>query len=624
MKRRVTIPLLALAFIAGPMLLDSALQAQNNITFRVNMSIQAREGKFNIGTDIVRVAGSFNDWGNSKDTLKKGATDSIYSKAISLPTGAIQYKFLKTLRGGSDWEGGDNKQYTVVAGAQTLPVVWFDNDSVFTPAANVPVTFRVNMRVKMLEGGFRPDLNDIVRVAGSINDWGNSKDTLKKGATDSIYSKTVTLLEGTNVQYKYLKTLRGGLDWEGGDNKAYTVPIGGGTVPLGFFDNDSVVNTPIQGNILYRVDMSAYNTLGWFRRTQGDSMQVRGAFNSWGGTRMTRVAGSEVYEAFIPYDGFTFDDIDYKFYMKLDSAGAVARFPGWNTDRDGVNYEHPAERGDGNRKFNLGTGGNLQTPQIFFSSIHPNGIIKAGDTVTVTFRYDMRPAMTYIDKFVRGVDTAKVVWFDRAQRFAQGNPPDIILRDDGTSGDAVANDSIYSGRLTIRGPAHYNLMYYMTYVHGGAQTGSVSEGGGLGVQKPFRSRFIQPLGTQTFPRNYTMPIDVWQKSPPMPGETPPFAVATSVYVDEHLGPPMIYELAQNYPNPFNPSTRIRYTLPQQAKVKLSIYNLLGQKIATLVDEVQVAGNYVALFEGQHIPTGVYFYQLEAGNFREVKKMLLLK
>ncbi len=634
MNRKLSYSFLALAIFIAPEVILSVARAQNNVTLRVNMSIMMREGKFQPGSsDIVRVAGGFNNWGSSTDTLKStGPTDSIYTKTVSLATGAIQYKFLKTLRGGLDWEGDQptaskNREYTVASGVQTLPVVWFNNDSVFVAAAQVPATFRVNMRVKILEGSFRADLGDIVRVAGGFNNWGSSTDTLKRGTADSIYSKTINLQEGSAIQYKFLKTLRAGLDWESSPptssgNREYTVPTGGGTIPLVYFDNDSVVNTPISGNILWRVNMTTYSQLGWFRRTSGDSMEVRGPFNGWNGNKMSRVPGTETYELSLPYSGFTFDDVDYKYFMRLDSAGAVARFPGWNNNRDGVNYEHPAERGDGNRKLNYSTGGNLQAPLYNFSSIPTAGIIKAGDTVTVTFRYDMRPSMRYIDPFNKATDVAKIVWQDALSKAAQGNPPDLILKDDGIAPDAVAGDSIYSGRMNIVGPAHYNLQYTLTYTH--AAGGAVSEGGGLGVQNPFRSRFVQPIAAQKWPRNYTSPIDVWQKGAPMPAETPPFDPLSDVAIGENVGPPVVYTLFQNYPNPFNPSTLIRYTLPREAHVRLSVFNLLGQEIALLINELQPAGNYVALFEPKGLPSGVYFYHLEAGSFHDVKKMLLLK
>lgn len=93
--------------------------------------------------------------------------------------------------------------------------------------------------------------------------------------------------------------------------------------------------------------------------------------------------------------------------------------------------------------------------------------------------------------------------------------------------------------------------------------------------------------------------------------------------------PRAFELEQNYPNPFNPETSIRYALLTNARVKLDIYNPLGQKIATLVDENQVAGNYLAKWNGRNdsgqlVSSGVYVYRLEAGDFLESKKMLLLK
>ncbi len=93
--------------------------------------------------------------------------------------------------------------------------------------------------------------------------------------------------------------------------------------------------------------------------------------------------------------------------------------------------------------------------------------------------------------------------------------------------------------------------------------------------------------------------------------------------------PAEFRLYQNYPNPFNPVTVIRYSIPaniksQSSDVKLIIYNLLGEEISTLVNEKQISGNYSVEFNGASLPTGVYFYKLEAGNFQESKRMILLK
>ncbi len=88
--------------------------------------------------------------------------------------------------------------------------------------------------------------------------------------------------------------------------------------------------------------------------------------------------------------------------------------------------------------------------------------------------------------------------------------------------------------------------------------------------------------------------------------------------------PNTYALAQNYPNPFNPATTIKYSIMKPGLVTLVVYNVLGQKVTTLVDKVQSAGNYTLTFDASKFATGVYFYQIKSGSFENVKKMLLLK
>jgi hypothetical protein len=96
--------------------------------------------------------------------------------------------------------------------------------------------------------------------------------------------------------------------------------------------------------------------------------------------------------------------------------------------------------------------------------------------------------------------------------------------------------------------------------------------------------------------------------------------------------PEEYFLSQNYPNPFNPSTKIRYTIPnviasgakQSALVILKVYDVLGNEVATLVNEENAAGNYEVDFNAAELSSGIYFYRLNAGSFIDTKKMILLK
>jgi hypothetical protein len=93
--------------------------------------------------------------------------------------------------------------------------------------------------------------------------------------------------------------------------------------------------------------------------------------------------------------------------------------------------------------------------------------------------------------------------------------------------------------------------------------------------------------------------------------------------------PAKYMLYQNYPNPFNPNTEIKFDIPEAVKVELKIYNILGQEVATLINDVRPAGAYRVFWDsknsfGSSAASGVYIYQLKAGNYVSAKKMVLMR
>ena len=88
--------------------------------------------------------------------------------------------------------------------------------------------------------------------------------------------------------------------------------------------------------------------------------------------------------------------------------------------------------------------------------------------------------------------------------------------------------------------------------------------------------------------------------------------------------PSDFTLEQNYPNPFNPSTIIRFSLPQSETVNLKIYNNLGEEVEELLNSELGAGTHSVEFNATALASGVYYYRIEAGNFTEVKKMILLR
>jgi hypothetical protein len=88
--------------------------------------------------------------------------------------------------------------------------------------------------------------------------------------------------------------------------------------------------------------------------------------------------------------------------------------------------------------------------------------------------------------------------------------------------------------------------------------------------------------------------------------------------------PVSYSLSQNYPNPFNPSTTISFQIPISGFVKLVVYDILGEEVATLINEEKIAGSYEVDFNVRNLASGIYFYTINAGSFTSTKKMILMK
>ena len=108
-----------------------------------------------------------------------------------------------------------------------------------------------------------------------------------------------------------------------------------------------------------------------------------------------------------------------------------------------------------------------------------------------------------------------------------------------------------------------------------------------------------------------------------------FQVSTAVEEGPDDLLPKRFALSQNYPNPFNPNTKIEYALPVNCHLELTIYNILGQKVRTLIDKDQAAGCHSVLWDskngaGKEVASGIYLYRLQIDDFVDAKKMLLLK
>jgi len=149
---------------------------------------------------------------------------------------------------------------------------------------------------------------------------------------------------------------------------------------------------------------------------------------------------------------------------------------------------------------------------------------------------------------------------------------------------------------------------------------SVVSNGGVTANSLMDSLFLSSSGFVGFD---TLIVSVADDSGATVTDTFVVQVLPSTAVED-LITPRKFSLAQNYPNPFNPSTTIVFTLPEQKYVSLEIYDTIGQKIKTLLGKKMAAGTHKVELRAENLPSGVYLYRIEAGEYRQVRKMILIK
>jgi hypothetical protein len=189
------------------------------------------------------------------------------------------------------------------------------------------------------------------------------------------------------------------------------------------------------------------------------------------------------------------------------------------------------------------------------------------------------------------------------------NPGVLRSTDNGISWQNVL-PSVVAGWFAVNPEGHIFLSTYNSYVYR-------SVDGGLTWQQ-LRTG-MTTSGTQGIAVNDSGVVFVGTLNGQVYRSAQPI-----VSVDDHSEHPREFVLYQNYPNPFNPSTTIRFTIPDSRFTSLRIYNLLGEEVATLVNEVKQPGQYEVKWDAEGLVSGVYLYRLEAGEFRETKRMVLMR
>jgi hypothetical protein len=601
-----------------------------NVTFQVNMAKKMLDGAFrpDLG-DKVTIRGSFNDWGNSTnnpDTLTDANVDSIYIITKLLKTsGAFEYKFWKTLRSGQEWEDGiGNRSFTLGLADTTLPVVFFNNE-----AFPVAVTFSVDMSVQMLERAFRPDSGDIVTVRGNFNDWGNTTgnpDTLRDPDVDSIY----TLVRATSpgaIAYKFWKSDRGGDGYEPTiGNREITIDPLPTLLATPYFDNDSLVSVSFGvstgWNMVSKPLITANDSVTAI--FPGSALPYAFAFNAGAGyvQRSVLEVGPGYWAKFTTGQGVDVPGT----YVFADTIPLAA---GWNMV--------------GSISLPVDTADVVQSPPGILASVffgYNAGY--AADTL-------IRPGKAYWVKASGAgalyLESTSLVAARAADRGADAlaGMNSITLTD-----AAGASQTLWFGEGDLAG-----LSADMFDMPPAAPEGALDARFGTGrmVEQLGEGAAALPVAVNAMAgpvrvswnvvrdggRTITVRADGAAKR--MSGEgslvLPAGARGGLVIEVDGAEVPASYALEQNYPNPFNPATTIRYAIPTDARISVAVYDLLGRRIATLVDEVQAAGARSVQWNGRNgagaaVASGVYFYRIDATPvaggeaFTSMKKMMLLK
>jgi len=572
-------------------------QKYANVTFNVDMRVKSAKGLFSPADDSLVVRGSFNGWSGNADLLTDPDGDTIYTitKNYFVAGDTAEYKFVILKDAQDIWESIANRTIVFQQGDNTYNF-YFDNDSVIT--AQAQVTFNVNMRVAILKGKFVPS-TDLLVIRGNFNGWSGNADQLSDTDGDSVYSITKTFNIGDNLEFKFVISRSGTDFWEDQiSNRTYTVQAGTNVYNGGYFNNDSVYVPQVPLSVTFSVNMELERLSGRFNPAT-DTVSVNGTFNGWTPKSWILTPNSlnpDFYEGTWTINAGVGESIEFKF---------------WYTPN---NWESRP-----NRVYTF-TQDDINAGSVFISGAFNDASLATvlNQPCTIKFTVNTNGAVSIVNgQPFPVVNTVHIAGSALPLQWPSGGWPNsdstvvIRLYDDGTHGDVTAGDKIFSRDITF---PQYTVLR-VEYKYGINWGDAVNNGGGNDNEAGFAQNHI--LNMTRYMTGATT-VDTF-------GRMGNSYLTNITGVNEQVSKPTTYSLSQNYPNPFNPSTRIKFTLPEMTKVTLKVYNVLGQEVATILENKELqAGYYDYEFNAAGLTSGTYIYRIVAGNFVQTKKMVLIK
>ncbi|RJP64326.1 MAG: T9SS C-terminal target domain-containing protein [Ignavibacteriales bacterium] len=469
----------------------------------------------------------------------------------------------------------------------------------------IPVTFQVNLSVQEGLGNFTPGTDVCVvrgsfqTAAGDASDWSGTMFTTTDPDNDKVYTVTANLPTanaGTAYEYKFV-IIKGGTDnWESVSNRTFTLTAPSQTLDVAFFNDVAVIGKEI--SVTFSCNMEFEIVSGRFNPST-DVMTVRGSFNGWSGDDVMAAnpTNPNYYELTKNYTVAEGETWNYKYAYNLGAGG---------TDWEG----------DPNKTYTF-TADDLAANSAFiertYNNLDLNTVINQPCVVKFQVNVDNAVSSVTGQPFA-AIESVVICGAVQPLKWPGGGWPDtdvdkvIFLKDDGTNGDKVAGDKIWTADVTFKQYTGLRIQYKY-----GANWGLPSNTGANDNESS--------VGTDHFinlvPSSSAVEVlNQWS----VMGDTE----ITNTGVERLPINPTKYELTQNFPNPFNPTTSIRFSVLETGLVTLKIYNTLGQEIATLVNETKAPGVYNVDFDASNLTSGTYIYKVTAGKFTSSKKMMLVK
>ncbi|MFA6467271.1 MAG: T9SS type A sorting domain-containing protein [Bacteroidota bacterium] len=621
------------------------------------------------GWTVTVTGNKITSWGAGEPLANIGG--DYWSTELNLNTGdTVYYKF----RANGGWENGDNRVLIVGAADTTLPVQFYKYSGAdggkaqyFRPwgevgADTLTVWVRVNMQAVIEDKTFGwtdADVDSVVVMGddkgGATPDlnWGTSHYLTREGET-YFYSGRMrfakshaNITPGSEVSYKFrLGNLWGRDELQGSPNRKFTIPVDETDTTLAYvyFNNDKPVVRVNEDTciITFNVDLAKAINAGGF--SQGDTVIIRsGYFKSGaedGRMKQLNILVGTNYQVKDTIITSVSKQLDYQYYIIKN--GNEVRENYFNFAYEGITGAErerrqvlvPSKAFTVNDK---GTSPSDARRQPIFPSQ-----AKLTKDVTVKWLVDLRPAYAKVkaggtildeqgDATVTNIDSIKV-WGVGINGPATNVPNvypigdwatwnrDMVadtnkrkMWDNGTHGDAKANDSIYTVEITYPSGSNAGRVYKF-----GIRGGDNEGGNGKAFGNNHVANVVDLNSTFKVYTEFGSINPLYYSEWTYTGQDP-----TGVGRNQD-GAPREFALDQNYPNPFNPTTNISFAVPVRSNVRLTVFNVVGQEVATLVNETMETGNHVVPFNASALASGVYFYKLSAGSFTSVKKMMLLK